>query len=221
EEIVIARDLALVRLTGARYHAQHVSTAGAVDLIAAAKDEGLPVTAEVTPHHLFFDHSYVEDTDPTFKMMPPLRAPSDVAAVRQGLRSGVLDVVATDHAPHADHEKDHAWEDAPFGVIGLEWAAAVVNTVVELPPEDLFRVMSSVPAHIAGVANQGRLEVGSPANLVVFDPAAAAPTDETVSRSSNAPYLGRELQGAVVHTIYRGRFTVRNGVPVTAAEVAG
>ena len=216
EEIVIARDLALVRLTGARYHAQHVSTAGAVALIAAAKDEGLPVTAEVTPHHLFFDHSYVEEADPTYKMMP-----SDVAAVRQGLRSGALDVVATDHAPHADHEKDHAWEDAPFGVIGLEWAAAVVNTVVDLPPEDLFRVMSSVPAHIAGIPGQGRLEVGSPANLVVFDPNAAADTDRTVSRSSNAPYLGQELKGAVVHTVYRGRFTVRDGALVDEAGVAG
>jgi dihydroorotase len=221
EEIVIARDLALVRLTGARYHAQHVSTAGAVALIAAAKEEGLPVTAEVTPHHLFFDHSYVEETDPTYKMMPPLRAPSDVEAVRQGLRSGALDVVATDHAPHADHEKDHAWEDAPFGVIGLEWAAAVVNTVVDLPPEDLFRVMSSVPAHIAGIPGQGRLEVGSPANLVVFDPNAAADTDRTVSRSSNSPYLGRKLRGAVVHTVYRGRFTVRDGALLNGAEVAG
>lgn len=221
EEIVIARDLALVRLTGARYHAQHVSTAGAVALIAAAKDEGLPVTAEVTPHHLFFDHSYVEETDPTYKMMPPLRAPSDVEAVRQGLRSGALDVVATDHAPHADHEKDHAWEDAPFGVIGLEWAAAVVNTVVDLPPEDLFRVMSSVPAHIAGIPGQGKLEVGSPANLVVFDPDAAADTDRVVSRSSNAPYLGRVLKGAVVHTVYRGRFTVRDGALLDEAGVAG
>ncbi len=211
EEIVIARDLALVRLTGVRYHAQHVSTAGAVALIAAAKEEGLPVTAEVTPHHLYFDHSYVEQTDPMYKMMPPLRAVSDVEAVRQGLRSGVIDVVATDHAPHADHEKDHAWEEAPFGVIGLEWAAAVVNTVMELPPEDLFKVMATVPAHIAGIAGQGSLEVGAVANLVVFDPTAKTDTNLTVSRSSNAPYLGLDLRGTVVHTVYRGRFTVRDG----------
>ncbi|MDJ0954685.1 MAG: dihydroorotase [Acidimicrobiia bacterium] len=221
EEIVIARDLALVRLTGVRYHAQHVSTAGAVALIAAAKAEGLPVTAEVTPHHLFFDHSYVADSNPLYKMMPPLRAPADVEAVRQGLRSGVIDVVATDHAPHADHEKDHAWEEAPFGVIGLEWAAAVVNTVMSLPPEDLFKVLSTVPAHIAGIPDQGRLEVGGPANLVVFDPEAATATSGTVSRSSNAPYLGLELRGAVIHTVYGGRFTVRDAGLVELLRTAG
>ena len=221
EEIVIARDLALVRLTGVRYHAQHVSTAGAVELIAAAKAEGLPVTAEVTPHHLFFDHSRVEEMNPLYKMMPPLRAPEDVAAVRQGLRSGVIDVVATDHAPHADHEKDHAWEEAPFGVIGLEWAAAVVNTVMDLPAEDLFKVMASVPAHIAGIDGQGSIEVGRPANLVVFDPSAATPTNASASRSSNAPYLGLDLRGAVVHTMYGGRFTVRDASLVDSVGVAG
>ena len=211
EEIIIARDIALVRMTGVRYHAQHVSTAGAVALIAAAKEEGLPVTAEATPHHLYFDHSFVEEADPVYKMMPPLRAVEDVEAVRQGLRSGVLDVVATDHAPHADHEKDHAWEEAPFGVIGLEWAAAVVNTVVDLPAEDLFRVMSSVPAHIAGIDGHGQLSVGGRANMVVFDPEAKTDTTGTMSRSTNAPYLGLDLKGAVVHTMFDGRFTVRAG----------
>ncbi|MDJ0663675.1 MAG: dihydroorotase [Acidimicrobiia bacterium] len=211
EEIVIARDLALVRMTGARYHAQHVTTAGAVDLIAGAKEEGLPVTGEATPHHLLFDHSYASGADPVYKMMPPLRTVEDVAAVRQGLRGGVLDIVATDHAPHADHEKERPWAEAPFGVTGLEWAAAVVNTAVDLPAEDLFKVMSTVPAHIAGLARQGRLEVGAPANLVVFDPAAPAPVSSTLSRSSNSPYFGLELRGAIVHTIYEGKFTVRAG----------
>ncbi len=220
EEIVIARDLSLVRLTRARYHVQHLSTAGAVALVAAAKQEGLPVTAEVTPHHLFFDHSYVEESDPLYKMMPPLRAPSDVAAVRHGLRTGVIDVVATDHAPHASHEKDHPWEDSPFGVTGLEWAAAVVNTVVDLAPEEFFSVMSVAPAAIAGLASQGRLETGAPANLVVFDPTAAANTSGTQSRSSNAPYLGLELSGAVKHTIYRGQFTVRDGAATHQAGAA-
>jgi dihydroorotase len=221
EEIVIARDLSLVRLTGVRYHVQHLSTAGAVELIAAAKEEGLPVTAEVTPHHLFFDHSAVEESNPLYKMMPPLRAPSDVAAVRRGLRGGVIDVVGTDHAPHADHEKDHPWEDTPFGVTGLEWAAAVVNSVVDLPPEDFFNVMSVAPAAIGGVQSQGTLEVGAPANLVVFDPKVAADTSGTQSRSSNSPYLGLDLRGAVVHTIYRGAFTVRNGAVTDLAGVAG
>ena len=218
EETVIARDLSLVRMTGVRYHVQHLSTAGGVAMIAAAKKEGLPVTAEVTPHHLFFDHSFVVGTDPVYKMMPPLRDPSDVEALREGLRTGAVDVVGTDHAPHADHEKDHPWEDTPFGVTGLEWAAAVVNTVVDLEPTRFFSVMSTEPAAIAGLKSQGRLEIGAPANVVVFDPAGAANTGRTVSRSSNSPYLGRDLKGAVRHTIYRGRFTMRNG---EAAELAG
>ena len=218
EETVIARDLSLVRMTGVRYHVQHLSTAGGVAMIAAAKAEGLRVTAEATPHHLYFDHSYVGDTNPVYKMMPPLREPSDLDALREGLRSGVIDLVATDHAPHADHEKDHPWEDSPFGVTGLEWAAAVVNTVVKLDPTQFFSVMSKNPAVIVGLTDHGRLEVGAQANLVVFDPAASANTARTLSRSSNSPYLGRELQGAVRHTIYRGRFTVRNG---ESAELVG
>jgi dihydroorotase len=218
EEIVIARDLALVRMTGVRYHAQHVSTAGAVELIAAAKAEGLPVTGEATPHHLMFDESHAAGGDPVYKMMPPLRTVEDVEAVRRGLRSGVLDVVATDHAPHADYEKSRPWAEAPFGVIGLEWAAAAVNTAVGLRPEDLFRVMSTVPAHIAGFANQGRLEIGAEANLVVFDPKAPTPVSGTLSRSSNSPYLGRELRGSVVHTVFRGRFTVRDGQIASAGD---
>jgi dihydroorotase len=221
EEIVIARDLSLVRLTGVRYHVQHLSTAGGVQLVAAAKAEGLPVTAEVTPHHLLFDHSAVEEMNPKFKMMPPLREPDDVAALRRGLLEGAIDVVATDHAPHADHEKDHPWEDTPFGVTGLEWAAAVVNTVGGLSPAEFFAVLSVGPAAIAGIEGQGRLEVGAAANLVVFDPAKPADTSATRSRSSNSPYLGRELTGAVVHTVYRGEFTVRNGAPAELAGVRG
>jgi dihydroorotase len=221
EEIVIARDIALARLTGVRYHVQHVSTAGAVALIAGAKQEGLRVTAEATPHHLYFDHSYIESANPRYKMMPPLRSESDVEAVRAGLRSGVIDLVATDHAPHADHEKDHAWEEAPFGVIGLEWAAAVVNTVVGLEPIDFFRVLSGAPAQLAGMPMQGRLGVGAPANIVVFDPTARTDTTGTVSRSSNSPYLGLELTGAVVHTMYQGQFTVRAGSLVEPVGAAG
>jgi dihydroorotase len=221
EEIVIARDIALARLTGVRYHVQHVSTAGSVGLIAAAKEEGLRVTAEATPHHLCFDDSYVESANPLYKMMPPLRAASDVAALREGVRSGVIDLVATDHAPHADHEKDHAWEEAPFGVIGLEWAASVVNTVVGLEAGEFFRVLSTAPGELAGLGDHGTLEVGGSANILVFDPEAVTDTSGTVSRSSNAPYLGMDLRGAVVHTMYRGRFTVRSGSLQEVAGVAG
>ena len=133
----------------------------------------------------------------------------------------MIDMVATDHAPHADWEKDHAWEEAPFGVIGLEWAGAVVNTVLGLPAEDFFRVMSSVPALFAGMKDQGKLEVGAAANLVVFDPGAVTNTTASLSRSSNAPYLGLDLQGAVIHTVYGGRFTVRDGASVETVGVGG
>jgi dihydroorotase len=221
EEIVISRDLSLVRLTGARYHVQHVSTAGGVALVAAAKAEGLQVTAEATPHHLCFDDSYIESMNPRYKMMPPLREMSDVEALRDGLRTGVIDAVATDHAPHADHEKDHPWEDTPFGVTGLEWAAAVTNTVVNLGPASFFEVLSTNPAAIAGITGQGKLEVGAPANLVVFAPNQAANTTTTVSRSSNSPYLGLELSGSVRYTMYRGQFTVRNAAIVELAGAMG
>lgn len=221
EEIVIARDLSLVRLTGARYHVQHLSTAGGVEMVAAAKAEGLPVTSEVTPHHLYFDDTFVEESNPLYKMMPPVRELSDLDALREGLRLGVVDVVATDHAPHADHETDHPWEDSPFGVTGLEWAAAVVNSVAGLSPGEFFNVMSTGPASIAGIDGQGTLAEGGPANLVVFDPEGAAETSRTRSRSSNSPYLGLELLGAVRHTIYRGRFTTRNGAPAGLVGVDG
>lgn len=214
EEAIIERDLALVRLTGCKYHVQHVSTAGAVGLIAAARAEGLPVTAEVTPHHLAFDHRAVEETDPVYKMMPPLRTSQDVEALRDALRSGVIDCVATDHAPHAAHEKDVPWEEAPFGVTGLEWAAAVVNTHVGLAPEALFDRMSTAPARIACIDGHGALEVGAAAHVTVFDPSGRTDTVTSRSKSSNAPYLGTELSGVVRATVFHGRVTHRDaGVP--------
>jgi dihydroorotase len=208
EEIVIARDIALTRLTGARYHLQHVSTAGSVALVAAAKDEGLPVTAEVTPHHLSFDDSFVASTDASFKMMPPLRSAADRDALRDALVSGVIDVVATDHAPHAPHEKDVPFEHAPNGVTGLEWAAAALVSAVDLGIAAFFDRMSIAPARIAGIADHGRLlEPGAPANLVVFDPHEEFAATATVSKSLNSPYLGRSWRGTVRATLLRGRLT--------------
>ncbi|HEX9643583.1 MAG TPA: dihydroorotase [Acidimicrobiia bacterium] len=208
EEIVVARDLALVRLTGARYHIQHVSTAGTVALVAEAKAAGLPVTAEVTPHHLAFCHDDVATTDPVFKMMPPLRTAEDRRVLRAALEEGVIDVVATDHAPHAPHEKDVPFEEAPNGVIGLEWAAAVVSSVCNLDAETFFTRMSITPAAIAGLADHGRrIGPGRVANLVVFDPAGEWVATTTVSRSGNAPYLGRPWRGSVAATMLRGRIT--------------
>ena len=204
---VVARDIALVRLTGCRYHVQHVSAAQTVALVAAAKAEGLPVTAEVTPHHLAFDHHAVTGTDPAFKMMPPLRSPEDRAALVAGLRDGTIDALATDHAPHADHEKDVPFEEAPSGVIGLEWAAAVTNTVVGLDPVDLFDRMSVAPARIAEAEGHGLwVAPGVPANLTVFD-AAAPCVVHSRSRSANTPYREGAYAGSVRLTLLRGKIT--------------
>jgi len=205
EEIVVARDIALARLTGCRYHVQHVSTAGTVELVAAAKAEGLPVTAEVTPHHLYFDHQQVLGLDPAFKMYPPLRGPEDVAAVRDGLRNGVIDCVATDHAPHAAHECEVPFEEAPRGVIGLETAASAVLDATTLDAASLFRVMSAAPAQIGRLADQGQYpKPGSPANLCLFDPQDRWTPTVYRSKSANSPFTGRSLGGRVKGTIFRG-----------------
>ncbi|MDH5616668.1 MAG: amidohydrolase family protein, partial [Acidimicrobiia bacterium] len=149
---------------------------------------------------------------PDVKMYPPLRRPADVEAVRAGLVDGTIDVVATDHAPHAAHEKDVPFEEAPRGIIGLETSAAVVNTSVELGPVEFFQRMSVAPAHIAGLHEHGRwLEPGGLANLVVFDPSAAWKPEVFESRAENSPFIGRSLQGRVVATIYNGRVTYRDG----------
>ncbi|NOX24096.1 MAG: dihydroorotase [Actinobacteria bacterium] len=210
EVSIVARDLALVELTGVTYHLQHVSTRGAVELLAAAKDRGLPVTAEVTPHHLAFDHQAAAATDASYKMMPPLRESDDVVAVREALKSGTIDMVATDHGPHASHEKDVPFEHAPFGVTGLEWAAAVVNSVdgLGLDQETFFDRMSLSPAALLGLADQGApLTEGAVANVVVFDPGATWTPTETLSKSRNAPYFGKEYTGRVTATLYRGALT--------------
>jgi dihydroorotase len=208
EEIVIARDLALVRLTGVRYHLQHVATQRGVELVAQAKDDGLPVTAEVTPHHLMFDDTFVASMDPDYKMMPPLRSASDREALRAGLVSGVIDVVGTDHAPHAPREQEVPFEHAPNGVIGLEWAAAIANDVIGDDQLRFFAAMSQTSAQIAGIPGHGEaLAVGIDANIVVFDPATEWTATGTRSMSRNAPYLGATLRGRVLSTILRGNVT--------------
>jgi dihydroorotase len=210
EEVVVARDLAVARLAGGRYHVQHVSTAGTVELIRAAKREGLAVTAEVAPHHLCFDHTAVLSTDPAFKMYPPLRRPEDVAAVRAALADGTIDMVGTDHAPHAAHEKDVPFEDAPGGAIGLETAVAAVLEAVSLPAADLFRRLSLAPASLVGLP-RGWPAAGGPATISVIDPAVEWVAGGFRSRSGNSPWRGRRLKGRARHVILRGRFTVRDG----------
>lgn len=209
EEAIVARDLQLVELTGCRYHVQHVSTAGTVRLVREAKALGLPVTAEVAPHHLAFDHSLVLEMDSVAKMYPPLRTVADVEAVAEALADGTIDCVATDHAPHSANEKEVPFEDAPRGVIGLETSAAVVNTEVGLGPREFFERMSVAPAAVVGATSQGRwIEVGMPANLTVFHPDRSWTVQPPFfSRSTNSPWLGRELAGMVLATVYRGVLT--------------
>jgi dihydroorotase len=179
-----------------------------VELVSQAKDDGLPVTAEVTPHHLMFDDTFVASMDPDYKMMPPLRSASDREALRAGLVSGVIDVVGTDHAPHAPREQEVPFEHAPNGVIGLEWAAAIANDVIGDDQLRFFAAMSQTSAQIAGIPGHGEaLAVGIDANIVVFDPATEWTATGTRSKSRNAPYLGATLRGRVLSTILRGNVT--------------
>jgi dihydroorotase len=202
---VVERDLVLAMETGARYHAQHLSSAKSIDLVRSAKGEGARVSAEVTPHHLTFDVTALSTLDTNLKMYPPLRTADDRRALLEGLADGTIDVVATDHAPHSGDDKAVDFEEAPRGVIGLETAAAAVWGVVG-DPLRVFQAMSITPAAIAGLSRQGcAIEPGSPANLVVFDPYRQWSPVGFVSRSSNSPYLGATLTGQVVATIVEGR----------------
>ncbi len=204
EEVIVARDLKLVELTGCRYHVQHVSTAGTVQLIRTAKAAGLPVSAEVTPHHLAFDHSEVLSMDSVFKMYPPLRSPDDVAAIREALADGTIDAVATDHAPHAAFEKDVPFEESPRGVIGLETAAAAVNETVDLDAAAFFDRMSLAPRRVLGDST-GALEPGGAADITVFDPSFQWTVERFASRAANSPWMGRELTGRVIATLASGQ----------------
>lgn len=208
EEVVVARDLALARLTGVRYHVQHVSSAGTLPLLRQARAEAVDATAEVTPHHLVFDHERVLSMDPAFKMYPPLRTSADIDALRRALVEGLIDAVATDHAPHSAFETEVPFEEAPRGVIGLETAAAAINTAVNMDARDFFARMAVNPARIGGFSRQGQpVAEGVPANLVVFDPAATWTPTAFVSKAQNSPFLGTELRGRVIATIFEGRMT--------------
>lgn len=216
ESTIVARDVQLARLTRSRLHVCHVSTAESVEVLRWAKAQGIAVTAEVTPHHLLLTTDAVTGYDPTFKVNPPLRPAEDVTALRQALADGTIDAVGTDHAPHARHDKEHAFADAAFGMLGLESALGVlVQTMIEtgqLGWEGLVQRMSATPAEIAGLSEQGRpLHVGEPANLVLLDPTRRAVVDaaSSLSLSRNTPYHGRELPDPVVATYWQGRETFR------------
>jgi dihydroorotase len=218
EEVIVARDVMLARHTGSRVHIAHVSTAGSVEVIRWAKGLGISVTAEVTPHHLMLTTDLVAGYDPTFKVNPPLRPSEDVEVLRAALADGTIDAVATDHAPHARHDKEHAFVDAAFGMLGLETALSVVSDVMVgsglLDWAGVARVMSVRPAQIAALTGHGRpIAVGEPANLTLVDPAATVTVDreESLSLSRNNPWHGHRLTGAVSATVLHGVPTVLKG----------
>jgi dihydroorotase len=210
EDVMIARDLMLAELTGGRLHIQHVSTRGGVELIRAAKARGVRVSAEASPHHIALTEEAVAEYRTDAKMNPPLRALADREAVREGVCDGTLDVIATDHAPHHYDEKERAFEDAPFGIVGLETAVGLVFTELlhtgRLPISDVIRRMSTRPAEAFGL-DGGTLQAGAPADVTLIDPEAVWTVDPSrfLSRSRNTPFRGRELRGRAVRTIVGGR----------------
>jgi dihydroorotase len=218
EELMVHRDIELARLTGARIHLLHLSTARSVELVRAAKADGLAVTAEAAPHHFSLTDEELRSYDPVFKVNPPLRTADDVAAVRAGLVDGTIDAIATDHAPHPTEAKERPLDDAPPGMLGLETALGVALAQLDMPVVDVVGALSWKPAAIARIADRhgGPIGRGAPANLTVFDP------DETwtvrpgasASRSRNTPFAGRTLRGRIRHTIYRGATVVRDGMSI-------
>ena len=216
ESSIVARDVQLAALTRSRLHVCHVSTAETVEVLRWAKARGIEVTAEVAPHHLLLTTEEVQGYDPAFKVNPPLRPIEDVVAVQDALSEGTIDAVATDHAPHARHDKEHAFAEAAFGMLGLETAlAVVVETMINTGRfgwRELARRMSIVPAHIARLPEQGRtLDVGQPGNVTLVDPTARATIDRdsSASLSRNNPWHGRDLPDPVVATVWAGRITHR------------
>lgn len=215
EELMVMRDIALARLTGAPIHFLHLSTAGSVAMVGAAKAQGLPVTAEAAPHHFTLTDAEVASYDTVFKVNPPLRSASDVAAVRAGLAGGAIDAIATDHAPHPLEAKEAPFDHAPPGMLGLETALALALTELDLAIEQILALLSWNPARIAGLTGRhgGPVAEGFPASLCVFDPAASwvVEPDQLASRSRNTPYAGRKLTGKVRHTLLRGETVVVDG----------
>jgi dihydroorotase len=226
EESIIARDVLLAEHVGSRIHICHLSTAGSVEIVRWAKARGIQVTAEVTPHHLLLTDDLAENYDARFKVNPPLRSQADVLALRAAVADGTIDIVATDHAPHPHDSKDCEWDQAAFGMVGLESALPIVNTtLVEsglLSWADVARVLSETPAKIGSLASGGTLAQGDVADIVLFDPAVTRvwSTDDVVSRSKNTPFTGVELKGAISYTIRHGYFTVFAGEVVDDATVA-
>lgn len=214
EESIIARDILLANMVGARLHICHVTTAGGVEIIRWAKAQGMKVTAEVTPHHLLLTDDLATSYDPIYKVNPPLRTQSDVDALRQGLIDGTIDIIGTDHAPHPVESKECEWQSAAFGMVGLETAFPILYTTLiatgRISWERAIEVMSSNPAKIAGYQSHGRpLKVGEPAHIAVVYPNGILTVDraQLASKSKNTPFHGMEFQGTVVATVFNGHLT--------------
>ena len=218
EEAIIARDVLLAEHVGSRLHICHLTTAGGVEIIRWAKARGINVTAEVTPHHLLLTDELARSYDPVFKVNPPLRTDADVHALRAGLADGTIDIVATDHAPHPGESKECEWQEAAFGMLGLEHALSIIShTMVETGLLDWVGVqerMSIAPATIGGYADHGRgLAPGSPAHITVINPQAPyrVDRDNLASKSRNTPFHGMEFSAQVVATYFHGRKVFSNG----------
>ncbi len=227
EEAIIARDVLLAQHVGARLHICHVSTAGSVEVVRWAKARGIDVTAEATPHHLLLTEDLARSYDSRFKVNPPLRRDEDVQALRGALADGTIDIVATDHAPHPLESKECAWDEASFGMVGLESALSVVHRAMVdsglLGWSDVARVLSQAPAAIGGLDGYDRpFAVGATANLTLYDAAASRVfgLGDLRGKSLNTPYVGRTLPGRVVATIHNGYPTVLDGSLVDAGTVA-
>ena len=215
EELMVFRDIELVRITGATMHFLHLSTALSVELVRAAKRDGLPITAEVTPHHLSLTQELLSSYDPVYKVNPPLRSSDDIRALKNGLLDGTIDAIATDHAPHPRRDKEMSLDMAPPGMLGLETALGVVLALGDLEIKDAVALLSWNPARIARVDSaHGRpISASEPANICVFDPEVSWSVDmqRLASKSINSPYVGRTLRGKVRHTIFKGTPTVIEG----------
>lgn len=214
EDVIVARDILLAKETGVQLHLCHCSTADSVRMVAEAKKDGLPVTAEVCPHHFIMTTDDITEDDGNFKMNPPLRSKADVEALREGLKNNIMDVIATDHAPHAEQEKDRSMKDAAFGIVGLETSAALTYTeLVEtgvLTPMQMAEKMSYNPAKILGLSEEkGSISEGKIADIVIFDPSKEYEIDKHTffSKGKNTPFHGRKVKGEV-------RCTIVDGVPV-------
>jgi len=219
EEAIIARDVLLADHVQSRLHICHLTTAGGVEIIRWAKARGINVTAEVTPHHLLLTDDLASSYDPVYKVNPPLRTESDVMALREALADGTIDIVATDHAPHPTEAKECEWQEAAFGMLGLETALSIVQkTMVEtqlMSWSDVAERMSHAPARIGRYEQQGQpLVEGSLANIVVINPTQKWTVDRdlVLSKSSNTPYHGQQLPGVITHTLFKGNHVFSNGV---------